>query len=65
MGVDALSMTPSCAAKIRYIFRHTDSTQMQNLARAVLGESDPRNIEERLTLFINSVLPASSEPDHP
>ena len=65
MGVDALSMTPSCAAKIRYIFRHAASGAMQNLARAVLSESDPRNIQERLTLFINSILPASVDPTQP
>lgn len=59
MGVSALSMTPSCAAKIRYILRHTSFDTMQTLARTVLAEPEPRNIQERLTLFINSILPDS------
>lgn len=59
MGVSALSMTPSCAAKIRYILRHTSFDMMQALARTVLAEPEPRNIQERLTLFINSILPDS------
>lgn len=65
MGVDVLSMTPSCAAKIRYILRHTDTASMQKLARSALTEPEPRNIQERLTLFINSVLPDSDEPTQP
>lgn len=57
MGVSALSMTPNCAAKIRYILRHTDTDSVRKLARAVLAEPEPRNIQERLTLFMNSILP--------
>lgn len=57
MGVSALSMTPSCAAKIRYILHHAESAAMLQLARSVLAESEPRNIQERLTLFMNSILP--------
>ncbi|MBQ8445067.1 MAG: phosphoenolpyruvate--protein phosphotransferase [Opitutales bacterium] len=59
MGVSALSMTPSCAAKIRYILRHTSFDMMQALARTVLAEPEPRKIQERMTLFINSILPDS------
>lgn len=65
MGADALSMTPSCAAKIRYILRHTGTQSMQQLARNVLSEPEPRNIQERLTLFMNSILPDSDEPTQP
>lgn len=61
MGADALSMTPSRAAKIRYILRHTDTASMQKLARDVLTEPEPRNIQERLTLFMNAVLPDEGE----
>lgn len=57
MGVTALSMTPNCAARIRYILRHTDFASALQLARSVLAESEPRNIQERLTLFMNSILP--------
>ena len=64
MGVSALSMTPNCAAKIRYILRHTSFDSMQKLARTILAEPEPRNIQERLTLFMNSVLPVSdSNPE--
>ncbi len=63
MGVDALSMTASSAPKIRYILRHADSASMQKLARDVLTEPEPKNIQERMTLFVNSVLPDDfSEP---
>lgn len=65
IGVDALSMTPNCAPKIRYILRHTDLPAMQKLARDVLAEPEPRNIRERLTLFLNSVLPDSEESTQP
>ncbi len=61
MGVDALSMTPGCAPKIRYILRHTNTAAMQELARAVLTEPEPKNIQERMTLFLNSVLPGDDE----
>lgn len=61
LGVDALSMTPACAAKIRYILRHTDTASLQRLTRNVLVESEPRNIQNRLTLFMNSILPDSDE----
>lgn len=57
MGADALSMTPSCVSKVRYILRHTDSASVQSLARNVLSEADPNNIRARLSLFMNSVLP--------
>lgn len=64
MGADSLSMTPSSATRIRYILRHTDSAAVQQLARDVLTESDPRNIRARLTLFMNSILPdADSETE--
>ncbi len=61
MGVDALSMTPGCAPKIRYILRHTDTASMQQLARAVLTEPEPKNIQDRMTLFVNSVLPGDDD----
>lgn len=57
MGADALSMTPSCVAKVRYILRHTDSVSVQSLARNVLAEADPSNIRARLSLFMTGVLP--------
>lgn len=65
MGVDALSMTSACAPKIRYILRHTDTATMQKLARNVLAEPEPKNIQERMTLFVNSVLPDDDEPTQP
>lgn len=63
IGVDALSMTPSCASKIRYILRHTNSSALQKLARNVLMESEPRNIQNRLALFVNSILPESGDEE--
>lgn len=58
MGADALSMTANVSPRIRYILRHSSLAAMQKLAKEVLADSNPRNIQERLTLFINAVLPA-------
>lgn len=57
LGADALSMTANSAPKIRYILRHTKYRDMEKLAQAVLADANPRSIQERLTLFINAVLP--------
>ena len=57
LGADALSMTANSAPKIRYILRHTTLSAMRKLARDVIADANPRAIQERLTLFINEILP--------
>lgn len=57
MGADALSMTATAAPRIRYILRHSKLTEMQQLAKEALADPNPRNIQERMTLFINAILP--------
>ena len=58
LGADALSMTANSAPRIRYILRHSTLSDMRRLARSVLADPNPRNIQERMTLFINAILPA-------
>ncbi len=57
LGASALSMTPNSAPRIRYILRNTRMPDVKKLADAVLHDCDPRSIQERLTLFMNSILP--------
>ncbi len=57
LGASALSMTPNSAPRIRYILRNTRMQDVKKLADAVLHDCDPRSIQERLTLFMNSILP--------
>jgi phosphotransferase system enzyme I (PtsI) len=57
-GADSLSMTANSAPRIRYILRHSALSDMQKIARESLADSNPRNIQERMTLFINAILPA-------
>lgn len=57
LGADSLSMTANSAPRIRYILRHCALSDMQKLARQSVFDPNPRNIQERMTHFINAVLP--------
>ncbi|MCD8283628.1 MAG: phosphoenolpyruvate--protein phosphotransferase [Opitutae bacterium] len=57
LGASALSMNPASAPRIRYILRHTTMQDVNKLAHAVIHDANPRSIQERLTIFINSILP--------
>ncbi len=57
LGATSLSMSPNSAPKIRYILRNTSVPEMKKLAEETLKDANPRSIQERLTLFINSILP--------
>lgn len=58
LGADSLSMTANSAPRIRYILRHSALSDMQKLAQASISDSNPRSIQERMTLYINAILPA-------
>ncbi len=51
LGVDSLSMTPACLPELRFLLRHSKSSEIAELAEAVLAEGDPRAIEARLRRF--------------
>lgn len=56
LGADTLSMTVNASPRIRYILRHCRLDDMQKLAREALADPNPRNIQERMTFFINEIL---------